>query len=120
MSDLPPKLEAVSEAIQDLYSEEMKGTGCCLHITTDDFNIDDHSVDFCIQYAKEQIAKDDDKYGRTHEDCLALAERIRALSKRERAVLFGMNWCPACEDFDAYDECVHCRGKLVPMPDHAE
>lgn len=116
MNDLPPKLEAVHESIGDLYSEYHKGAGCCLHITTDDFNIGDDSVDSCIQWAKEKVAAGRDKRGNTHEDCLELAETIRALTLRERAVLFHMKWCPVCEHYDAYDECVDCRGKLVPLP----
>jgi hypothetical protein len=119
-AELPPKLQAVMDDIQDMYSENMKGTGCCLHITTDDYNINDSSVDFCIKYAKECIAKGTDQYGRTHGECLELAEKIRALTKRERAIMFGLSWCPACEDFEPYEECCRCNGKLVPIPDDAE
>ena len=113
-NDLPPKLEAVLDAINDLYTGH--SAGCCLHITTDDFNIEDSSVDFCLDRAKEKVAKGRDERGNTHDDCLALAKTIRALTLRERAVLFNMKWCPACEHYDTYDECVDCRGPLVPLP----
>jgi hypothetical protein len=63
-----------------------------------------------------KVAKGRDERGNTHDDCLALAKTIRALTLRERAVLFHMNWCPACKQYDAYDECVDCRGKLLPLP----
>jgi hypothetical protein len=118
VTNLPPKLQAISEDIVDLYSEYWKGAGCCLHITTDDFNIEDSSVDFCIEHAKKAVAGGRDDRGNTHDDCLALAHKIRALALRERAVLFGMKWCPTCEHYDAYDTCVtrECQGKLLPLP----
>lgn len=116
MTTLPPKLAEVNDAITDLYSEYYKGAGCCLHITTDDYNIEDASVDSCVKWATEKAAKGRDERGNTHDDCVALAKRLRALTLRERAVLFHMKWCPACEQYDAYDECVDCRGKLVPLP----
>jgi|AntRauTorckE6833_2_1112554.scaffolds.fasta_scaffold10758_5 hypothetical protein len=120
MSDLPPNLTSLLDDINDMYSEHMKGAGCCLHITTDDYNIDDSSVDFCIKHAQEKVEAGRDQYGNTHEDCLELAKKIRALTRRERAIMFGLSWCPTCTNFEPYNECCECKGKLVPIPDDAQ
>lgn len=102
-----PDLQQLRDYIyRDFYAEPGRGTGCCLHITTDDFNIRDSDVEFCLEYARE----------RGHDECIELAERLLKLSKRERAELFGMKWCPVCEDYAPYDECDTCRGPLEPLP----
>lgn len=108
MSTLTPKLQAVQDTITLLYTRPKKGVGCCLHIVTDNDNIEDSHVDFCIKRATAQ--------GTGHEDCLKLAQTIRALTLNERAILFGLNgWCEACEEFDSGEECYACHGKLVPI-----
>lgn len=47
---------------------------CCLHIVTDDFNIDDSHIDFCVEQAQKE----------KHPTCEALALYFRDLSKDER------------------------------------
>lgn len=116
MRFLPAALLDLALAIDVLYAESGKGTGCCLHVTVDDYNIDDRAVDFCVKTAEVGVAE----HGETHAGCLALAVRLRALTKRERAILLDLGWCPACRVFAPYTACCHCRGRLVSIPDDAE
>lgn len=114
------KLQKVRELTDDLYSGHMKGAGCCLHILTDDCNIEDSSVDFCIKWAEEAISKGRDSYGNTHEDCLALAKLYRELTVRERAIVLNMGWCPKCEDYSCCGICHECNGPLDPLNEDEE
>lgn len=51
--------------------------GCCLHIVLDEGNIDDGSVQFCIDHAAEQ----------GHDACKKLAELLLKMSKTQRRKL---------------------------------
>ena len=114
---MTPEIEKVRELTTELYSQYMKGTGCCLHILTDDSNIEDHHVDFCVDYAEKAVAKGPDKHDHDHKDCLALAKLYQQLTKRERAIALRMGWCPTCEDYSCCGICHDCDGSLDPIPD---
>lgn len=67
-----PTVPDVLPLVAALY--EKSGVGCCLHIAVDDYNVDDASVDFCIEGARRQ----------GHLDCLALALLLRTMSRTQR------------------------------------
>jgi hypothetical protein len=54
--------------------EDVAPAGCCLHVVVDDKNLDDSSVDFCIEWAK--------KAG--HGFCEKVGNIIRNMSREER------------------------------------
>lgn len=72
---MKPTVPEVTPLVEALYQRH--GAGCCLHIVLDDGNVRDSDVDFCVTYAEEQ----------GHEDCLHLAQQLRAMSRTQRAKL---------------------------------
>lgn len=58
--------------LRQLYDEHP--AGCCLHIVTDDGNLEHGDVEFCMNEAEEN----------GHDLCLALAIAIRSLSFSQR------------------------------------
>lgn len=58
--------------IQTIY--DRNSVGCCLHVVTDDGNIDDASVDWCLQYAIE----------RDCDECAQCAQVLRSMSPTAR------------------------------------
>jgi len=100
-----PKIQKIRELTQALYEEPGKGTGCCLHIVTDDGNIEDSHVNLCVCQAEEK----------GHTDCLALAKMYRKLTVDARAVVLNMAWCPKCEDYFMGIVCPECNSPLVPI-----
>ena len=54
----------VMPLIIDYYSKEENGAGGSLHIVLNDGNIDDDSIIWCINYAKEKGDKDGVKLGK--------------------------------------------------------
>lgn len=58
---------------------DLAGTGCCLHITTDDGNVLDEDVDFCVKWAEEH----------GHSFCKLVGGVIRGMSLEERVKRWG-------------------------------
>lgn len=58
-----------------LYAEH--SAGCCLHIVLDDYNVEDHSVEFCIEHAEAA----------GHPFCASLARALRSMSRTQRRKL---------------------------------
>jgi hypothetical protein len=94
------RLEEIRELTDDLLWGA--ASGCCLHILVDDFNIEDRHVDFCIYYAEQNGC----------DECRELAELYRELTKRERALVLDMKWCPECESYEPYSICGRCKTEL--------
>lgn len=67
-----------SEALIQLHGE-MHGTGCCLHIVTDDGNVSNNDVEFCIRWAIDH----------EHTFCEEVARRILELPVDERRRRWG-------------------------------
>lgn len=78
-----PSVPDIAPWCAALYASENGGAGCCLHITLDDNNIEDHSVEFCIQTAVEI----------EHWHCAMLARALRSMSKTQRTKLAGHPRC---------------------------
>lgn len=67
----------VAEAIartKAIYARDNGGAGCCLHIVTDDGNVESGHVEACLNRA---IAEG-------HADCEALARLLSGMSKTQR------------------------------------
>lgn len=58
---------------------ETSRTGCCLHITLDDGNVEDHSLDFCHEEATKK----------NHKECLVAVATLRPLSINMRKLVYG-------------------------------
>ena len=67
-----PTVPDVLPLVRAIYERHF--AGCCLHIVTDDGNVEQHHADFCVQYARE----------RGHEDCLRAAEMLAAMTPTQR------------------------------------
>jgi hypothetical protein len=78
------KFSAVKKMMEQLY--ERSSVGCCLHITTDDGNLEDHHVQFCIEEAQRT----------GHPSCERLAREILAMDMPSRAKLLGIQLCAIC------------------------
>ena len=70
-----PTVPEVMPLVRRLY--ERNPVGCCLHIVLDDGNVEDHSVEFCIDQAHD----------RGHEECLELAKILFRMSRTQRRKL---------------------------------
>ncbi len=82
---MKPTVPEVLPLAVRIYNLPRGGVGCCLHIVLDDNNVDDGSVRFCINQAKE----------RGHADCLELGEKLLLMSKTQRLKLgsFRLGYC---------------------------
>lgn len=49
-----PTVPDVLPRVQTYYAQAGNGAGGSLHIVLDDFNLEDHSVQFCIEWAEER------------------------------------------------------------------
>lgn len=79
--DLPPdrpKVPEAAELIRQIYASAGGGSGCCLHLVTDDHNLERHFVEWSAEYARE----------RGHELCERTARMLAAMtrSQRDRAI----------------------------------
>jgi hypothetical protein len=72
-----PTVPEVLPLVRRIY--ERHCAGCCLHIVTDDGNIEQGHVDFCVQQAKDQ----------QHADCLAAAEMLAAMTETQRRKVYA-------------------------------
>src|SRR6185369_16413008 len=71
-----PTVPEVLPLVQSIYSRH--SGGCCLHIVTDDGNVEDDHVAFCLKYAKEQ----------GHPDCVTAAELLLRMTKTQRRKIY--------------------------------
>lgn len=69
-------VDRVLPHVLELYRHH--SAGCCLHIVLDDGNVQDHSVQFCAEKAK-QVG---------HLQCFALANRLLKMTKTQRTKLY--------------------------------
>lgn len=71
-----PTVPDVLPLVQAVYRRHC--AGCCLHIVTDDCNVDQDSADYCLQRAQEQ----------GHADCLAAAELLVQMTETQRRKVY--------------------------------
>jgi hypothetical protein len=71
-----PTVPEVLPLVNALYQEH--AAGCCLHIVLDDANVEDHSVQFCLEQAKKE----------GHPRCIELAEKLLLMSRTQRHRLY--------------------------------
>jgi hypothetical protein len=69
-----PTVPDVLPLIRAIYAKPEGVCGCCLHIVTDDYNCEQSSIDYCLEYARE----------RGHQDCIRLAEMLSAMTITQR------------------------------------
>jgi hypothetical protein len=74
-----PTVPEVLPLVQAVYRRH--SGGCCLHIVTDDGNVEDEHVTYCLEYAKEQA----------HPDCIAAAELLLRMSKTQRLKIYRLD-----------------------------
>lgn len=67
-----PTVPDVLPLVREIY--ERHCAGCCLHIVTDDGNVEQHSAESCVEWAREQ----------GHEDCLRAAEILAQMTPTQR------------------------------------
>lgn len=73
-----PTLPEVLPLIRAVYGREGGGGGCCLHILTEDGNVENSHVHFCLERAREQ----------NHADCIAAAEMLLKMTKTQRTKVY--------------------------------
>jgi hypothetical protein len=64
-----------------LYQRPGGYCGCCTHIVTDDMNIEDRHIDFCIKYAEKESCW----------ECWAIMKDMRPLTRVERCRVVDPN-----------------------------
>jgi hypothetical protein len=67
-----PTVPGVLPIVRAIY--ERHCAGCCLHILTDDGNVEDEWATGCLQTARE----------RGHADCISAAEMLVQMTKTQR------------------------------------
>jgi hypothetical protein len=80
MREYKPTVPEVVSAVRALYASPGGGAGCCLHVVLEDGNVENHSVEFSIEWAE--------RHG--HGSCAALARALRSMSKTQREKLSRM------------------------------
>ncbi len=71
-----PTVSEVLPLVNAVYHRHC--AGCCLHILTDDGNVEDGHAKFCLKQAQEQ----------GHADCLAAAGKLMLMSKTQRRKIY--------------------------------
>ena len=101
---MTPAMHRAKKMIEQLYNRH--SAGCCLHIVTDDGNIADGHVSFCVKYARKE----------NHPSCESLAKLIEGMTLLERAHLLNMRWCSKHE-FTHNRVCGvdNCNEKTEPL-----
>lgn len=79
-----PTVEEVLPLARALYATDEGSVGCCLHVVLDDGNTEDGFVDHAITRAIEN----------GHEPCRVLAEKLRQMSRTQRAKVARMIYEP--------------------------
>jgi hypothetical protein len=77
-----PTVPEIAPLVRALYRSPRAAAGCCLHITLDDGNVEDSSVEYCIARAEEA----------GHAYCGALARALRSMSKTQRLKLRSVGY----------------------------
>ena len=72
----------ILDLIKDYYSKDGNGTGGNLHITLDDWNLEDSNIKFCIKLSE----KNKDKDG------INIGNKLLALSKIRREKILSEFW----------------------------
>lgn len=72
-----PTVPEVRPLVKALFASEHGSVGGCLHIVLDDGNVQDHDVQFCLDYAKEQGCQ----------QCMELAAILLKMSRTQRLKL---------------------------------
>jgi hypothetical protein len=73
-----PTVPDVISLVQDYYAQPLNGAGGSLHIVLDDGNVEDGSVDHCIEFAKESGDVDGERLG----------QLLRSMSATQRKRLY--------------------------------
>lgn len=73
-----PTVPDVLPLVRAIYERPDGICGCCLHIVTDDGNVDQDCADYCVTYARE----------RGHADCLKAAEMLAAMTMTQRKQVY--------------------------------
>jgi hypothetical protein len=77
-----PTVPQVLPLVNAVY--ERHCAGCCLHILTDDCNVEDDHADYCLTQARE----------RDHADCIAAAELLVRMTETQRREIYKRHTCP--------------------------
>lgn len=90
--DSTPEMQRLTAAIQRLYGFDTCSVGGPLHIVTDDYNIEDSSIDFCerdldTHWSLNEISADErEEITETTREIIAL---MRPMTLQERVVALG-------------------------------
>jgi len=79
--EITPEMDRLAGAIWAWYQMPGNEAGGVLHVVTDDFNIDDHSLDFCSTFEAESL---DAEYAEARD---FIIDGMRVLSIPERALV---------------------------------
>lgn len=67
-----PTVPEVLPLLNAIYARHC--AGCCLHIVVDDYNVEDSSVQFCLEHAIEK----------GHEECIIAALQLLQMTRTQR------------------------------------
>jgi len=82
------RTKKAAELIEEVYEQYDCGTGGYAHIVVDDWNLDDSSIDFCINAANEG---DYDISENGKQACLNCLNYLKELSEDERYSTMAIN-----------------------------
>ena len=71
-----PIVPEVLPLVRAIYAQHC--AGCCLHILTDDGNVEDSDVAYCLQQARES----------KHADCIRAAELLMQMTHTQRRKIY--------------------------------
>lgn len=70
-----PTVPQVAPLMARVYQRH--AAGCCAHLVLDDGNVEDHSAQFCLQWALDK----------GHPDCIELCEALVKMTRTQRLKL---------------------------------
>lgn len=100
------KVAYINKLVRLLYDDLGECCGGLLHIVLDDGNLEDHNIQWCIEYVnKPENADREDRL-----ICLEIATKMLDLSIEERALIYHMGMGFECEIIDC-SNCVIEKGE---------
>lgn len=96
-------LETIQRYIECLYSIEGCSCGGLLHILTDDGNVQDNDIDWCLEY----IEREENRGREEYEISKLICKEMKKLSLPQRKLVYGYGpYSFICNE--PYNRCCEC------------
>lgn len=77
-------------------------TGGLLHIVTDDGNLEDHHIEWCLEECNKHPEREESEIGKL------ICKELLKLSMEQRRLTYAPDWSFVCRGWDHCDKCFIC------------